>query len=118
MSNKGEEVWIPEEHPVSRPIPSIHKPECGSYPDGCCPWMPEPCDCQCICDIIDAVEARVRAEDVEKIFSLVPKTHIKLTAKSEDFNPLICWNCQIEGALEEAMRLILGKDRKWRWRRK
>lgn len=32
-----------------------HEPECGSP---CCPWMPEPCSCSCICDVLRSAYQR------------------------------------------------------------
>ena len=41
--------------------------------------------------------------------------HVKLTADSEDFNPLQCWNCYREGALEEVKRSLgyVAREKGW-----
>ena len=68
---KDEEIWVPEEHPVPRP----HMEECGSFPEGCCPWMPEPCVCQCTCDdLISAYNRGVR-DELERQKALSPNRH-------------------------------------------
>ena len=44
-----------------------HEPECLAYPDGCCPWMPQPCDCQCNCDALRAAYQRGRGDAASAI---------------------------------------------------
>ena len=53
-----------DQHPDKRSAAKVrrnHPPECPCTAGSCCPWMGE-CTCQCICDIIQTVEARVRDE--------------------------------------------------------
>ena len=44
-----------------------HDSLCVCSKGSCCPWMPEPCDCQCMCDFIAEVredQKRIDAEDI------------------------------------------------------
>jgi hypothetical protein len=41
-----------------------HDSLCVNSKGSCCPWMAEPCDCQCMCDFITEVR-----EDQKKIDS-------------------------------------------------
>ena len=50
---------------------SVHEPECGSFPEGCCPWMPEPCDCQCTCDVLRSAYQRGREDAAQAVMNHV-----------------------------------------------
>lgn len=54
-------------------------------------------------------ESKIRESIYKDIMAMLPEKHIKYTAESEDFNPLICWNCQIEMAIEKAAKKALNE---------
>lgn len=44
----------------------VHDKFCLVYPaETCCTWLPEPCNCQCICDEI----AAIREDERNKIIN-------------------------------------------------
>lgn len=49
----------------------IHHKECNNYEKPCCEWLEDDCNCQCTCDILDAVYKRARYEASNDVVSAI-----------------------------------------------
>ncbi len=51
----------------------IHDNECPVELAGgsCCPWLPNPCDCQCICEMVDHFRTDEQNKAVQRLLSEV-----------------------------------------------